>query len=983
MTKDVSTTVSTDYSTYIATSRYARYLENEGRRETWEETVDRYMNFFFTDKDYFVSCADATVIEDAIKNLEIMPSMRSLMTAGEALNRDEVAGYNCAYTTIESPRDFDEAMYILMCGTGVGFSVERKYISKLPVIAEEFHNTDTVINVADSKIGWAKSLREIIAMLYVGQIPKWDTSKVRPSGARLKTFGGRASGPQPLEDLFNFVVSLFQTAKGRQLSSIECHDIMCKIGDIVVVGGVRRSAMISLSDLGDTDMRHAKYGAWYETAPHRALANNSVCYENKPSMTDYMKEWRNLYDSKSGERGIFNRAAAQHHILQHLGERRDSGIAYGTNPCCFTGDMRLLTSEGYFRLDDLEEDHSVNIINHTGEVTEGKVWCSGEKETIEVRFHGDKNSIVCTSDHRFMLTTGSETIACDLVGKRPMPYFRIKDKFTVDDSDAFLAGFIQGDGNATRLNSPKHLGLEVNFGEKDGDIAEMYTQEVGKWYSREAKRVAERYCIKPVVLPERSLPAQICNPYSFSFEEEYSTDFLSGLFSANGCVIKGYRVALKSTCRTLVDQVKQFLMMSHGIDSYITTNKSKKVMFSNGEYTCKQSYDLNIGRVESILKFAENISFGQAYKRKALKELILLKAPKVSAIHSMGLNKVYDFNEPSTSWGVVEGCVVHNSEIVLRPQQFCNLSEVVVRSSDTLDSLKRKVRLATIIGTIQSTQTNFRYLRKKWKDNCEEERLLGVSLTGIMDHPVLSNKTTWAKGYLTFCPIEEGRTTEVHDLGQVLNALKEVAIETNKEWAAKLGISPSAAITCVKPSGTVSQLVNSSSGIHPRHSSYYIRTVRTDKKDPLYNFLQENGVPVEDAIGKELSTAIFSFPIKAPEGSITREQISAIDQLELWKIYAEHWCEHKPSITVYVREDEWMEVGAWVYKHFDIMSGVSFLPYDGGNYKQAPYQEITKEEYEEAVKKFPKIDWESFAEEEDNTTSSQELACSGNSCEVV
>lgn len=641
------TSLPTDYQSYIHKSRYARWRDDLGRRETWEETVSRYIDFF-QKRESTLSIHDPIWIElkDAISQLEVMPSMRAMMTAGEALNRDNVAGYNCSYRAVDDVRAFDEIMYILLCGTGVGFSVERQYIANLPAIAEDFHDTESTIVVSDSKIGWAKAYRELIGLLYQGQVPKWDVSKVRPAGARLKTFGGRASGPEPLVDLFKFTVGVFKGAAGRKLNSLEVHDIVCKIADIVVVGGVRRSALISLSNLTDDRMRHAKMGKWWEENPQRALANNSVCYTEKPDTGAFLREWTALYESKSGERGIYNREASKR-IAGRSG-RRDAQYEFGTNPC---------------------------------------------------------------------------------------------------------------------------------------------------------------------------------------------------------------------------------------------------------------------------------------------------------------------------------------SEIILRNKQFCNLTEVVVRPEDDLDSLRRKVRIAAILGTLQATLTDFRYLSKDWKKNTEEEALLGVSLTGIMDHPVMSGNSDWTVS---------DKSSE-DDLKEWLQQLKEVAIETNKEWSAILGINPSSAITCVKPSGTVSQLVDSASGIHPRYSSYYIRTVRTDKKDPIYQFLKDQGIPVEDAVGKENSTAVFSFPMKAPEGSIMRDDMTAIEQLELWKIYAEHWCEHKPSITVYVRENEWMEVGAWVYKHFDLLSGVSFLPHSDHVYKQAPYQEITLEEWAYWNSIVPKsINWEKLAEYEDtdNTEGSQNLACVAGVCEI-
>lgn len=629
----------TDYQTFIATSRYARWLEDEGRRETWGETVDRFMKNVVQDR----LCDDPDTymdIEEAILNLSVMPSMRAVMTAGPALHRDNTCAYNCSYLAVDNVKSFDEAMFILLCGTGVGFSVERQSISKLPDVPS-LQLSDTTIVVQDSKEGWAKALRQVISLLYSGIIPKWDVSKVRPAGERLKTFGGRASGPAPLVDLFNFVVGKFKGAEGRKLSSIECHDIMCKIGEVVVVGGVRRSAMISLSNLSDDRMRYAKSGQWWEGNTQRALANNSVCYTEKPDSETFLREWLALMESKSGERGIFNRVASDKQAAKN--GRRETGWQWGTNPC---------------------------------------------------------------------------------------------------------------------------------------------------------------------------------------------------------------------------------------------------------------------------------------------------------------------------------------SEIILRPNQFCNLTEVVVRELDTLETLKEKVRLATILGTIQSTYTHFPYLRKVWKDNTEAERLLGVSLTGILDNKILNGTS-----------VQYGKNLDV-----ILEELKQVAIDTNKEWAENLGIPVSAAITCVKPSGTVSQLVDSASGIHPRHSEYYIRTVRGDNKDPLTQFMKDSGIPAEPDVMKPDSTTVFSFPQKSPEGAITRDHLTAIQQLELWLTYQRHWCEHKPSITVNVRDNEWIEVGAWVYKHFDEISGISFLPFSDHTYAQAPYQECNKTDYEQLKASMPdKIDWNKLSEfeKEDTTKGSSTFACTGEVCEMV
>lgn len=620
------------YQNFIALSRYARWRDDLNRRETWPETVDRYVGYW-RDKD-LITDDEADELRSAITGLDVMPSMRAMMTAGPALDRDNVAGYNCAYLPIDHPRAFDELAFILMCGTGVGFSVETRYTDKLPYVAEEFHATDTIIRVADSKIGWAKSIRELVSLLYSGQIPQWDVSAVRPAGAKLKTFGGRASGPEPLVEVFNFIVATFRKSAGRQLTSLECNDIACKIAESVVVGGVRRSALISLSNLNDDRMRHAKNGRWFDEHPHRALANNSAVYEARPDFETFLSEWVALYESRAGERGVFSRSASKNRAA--VNGRRDIDQEFGTNPC---------------------------------------------------------------------------------------------------------------------------------------------------------------------------------------------------------------------------------------------------------------------------------------------------------------------------------------SEIILRPNQFCNLSEVVVRQEDSVEDLKRKVRLATILGTLQATLTNFRYLRSAWKRNTEEERLLGVSLTGIMDHPVLSDHKN-------------------PHLPKILEDLRDVAIETNVAWADRLGIPRSTAITCVKPSGTVSQLVNSSSGIHVRRAPYYIRRVRNDKKDPLSALMRDAGVPCEDAIGNP-NAYVFSFPIKAPEGAKTH--VDAIDALEHWMIYQDHWCEHKPSITVNYSDDEFLAVGAWLWEHLDEVSGISFLPRFDTVYPQLPEETINEEQYQQMADVMPVVDWDKLAlyETEDNTKGAQELACVANQCALV
>tara|TARA_R110000822_G_scaffold49495_3_gene129707 strand:+ start:2238 stop:4142 length:1905 start_codon:yes stop_codon:yes gene_type:complete len=629
----------TPYQTYISKSRYSRYLDDKRRREHWPETVERFMTFMekhLEEKhDYTMNPFMRSELSDAITNLDVVPSMRSIMTAGDALERQNVAGYNCSYLPVDDAKAFDEAMYILLCGTGVGFSVEAKYVNKLPEVPCKMYESDTVVVVRDSKEGWAKSLRQVIALLYAGEMPKWDVSKVRAAGARLKTFGGRASGPGPLEDLFRYVTMKFKGAAGRRLTTLEAHDIMCKVGEVVVVGGVRRSALISLSDISDDRMAHAKAGNWWDGNGQRALANNSAVYDVKPDVGQFMREWTSIYDSHSGERGIFSRYASELQVAK--GGRRELGKEWGTNPC---------------------------------------------------------------------------------------------------------------------------------------------------------------------------------------------------------------------------------------------------------------------------------------------------------------------------------------SEIILRPYQFCNLSSVIVRSDDSRESLLNKVRLATILGTFQSTLTHFPYLRKIWQQNTEEERLLGVSMTGILDNTLLNNP-------------------DDAELPKLLEELKAHAVATNARIADHLGISHSVAVTAIKPEGTVSQLSGTASGIHPQHSSYFIRRVRSDSKDPITDFLKSSGFQWEPCAMKPDSTTVFSFPVKAPEGAILRDDLDAITHLRLWLLYQKHYCEHKPSVTISVKEHEWPAVGAWVWEHFDEITGVSFLPMDGGTYKQAPYEEITKEQWEQLKQITPAtIDWEAFIEVTDNVEGAQTLSCTAGGCEI-
>lgn len=781
--RNMSNSTMSTYQEFIHLSRYSRYMWDAGRRETWDETVDRWVSFFkghaakISPKSRNEVDSALEEIRTAILGLGVMPSMRTMMTAGSALERDNIAAYNCSFLAIDRVQAFDELLYILMNGTGVGFSVERQFINKLPVVAEEFHKSDIVVHVQDSKLGWAKALKEIISLLYQGQIPSWDVSKVRESGAPLMTFGGRASGPGPLVDLFRFAVDLFRKAAGRKLSSIECHDLVCKIADSVVVGGVRRSALISLSNLSDDRLRSAKQGQWWEGYPHRRLANNSAAYTEKPEVGTFMDEWKSLYDSKSGERGIFNRQAAKNKC-ESIG--RDPNFDFGTNPC--------------------------------------------------------------------------------------------------------VAGFT------------------VVTVEIDGVITDMPIDQLGKHMDRDVKILS------------RNLKTGL---------DEFKPVKAWAQTRASSRVIK------------------------------ITDDSGNSVVVTPEHLV----YTANRGYVAAIELTGEDEVIRETEERRMVKiEIVEQELP------------VYDVTVEDNENFYADGFLVHNcGEIILRDREFCNLSEVIVRAEDDMETLKEKVRLATIIGTLQSTLTDFKYISKKWRENCEEERLLGVSLTGIMDSVLTNGKKA--------------------GLDKRLDELRAVARETNAKWADLLGIPHSKAITCVKPSGTVSQLVNSGSGIHARHSRWYIRRARLDNKDPMAAFMREAGFPLEADVMAPDHTLVASFPIESPKNAVFRDDMTAIEQLELWAIYREHWCDHNPSITVTVREHEWMGVGAWVYDNFDEMTGVSFLPHSDHTYRQQPYEEIDEPTYKALVSKMPvDVDWSGVAKYEggsDNTTGTQELNCAAGGCEIL
>ena len=943
---------------------YSRWLDNNNRRETWDETVDRYRDFFLPKlPEGDVGCRTAYLVAIAsIRELDVMPSMRALWSAGEALERDNIAGYNCAYTIIESPRDFAEILYILMCGTGVGFSTERQYINSLPEVPEELNSSPFGIVVEDSRQGWAKAFLEYLSALYIGSVPSVDYSLIRPKGARLKTFGGRASGYEPLKQLFDFTLNIFKNAKGRKLNSLECYDIVCMTASIVIAGGVRRSATINLSNLSDNRMRHAKDGQFWLETPHRMLSNNSVAYTEKPDINSFMEEWMNLMKSGTGERGIINREGMRKSAVALGREDRD----YGVNPC-LSGDMRLLTSSGYETFESLVGDNEdtveVEIVNIHGDYSKGYVWCSGEKPTVEVKLT-TRQVIRCTEDHRFMLRDGTECEAKDLKGKHLYP-FLVNDQSHLEQG-YIKYGFIQGDGCTGRLNSKDHKGIEINFGAKDDEVRGLFG--IDKSLGRKPYVVGYNEILKDLGFSSNRLPNRPL-PLTFSsWDDSKKRSFLKGLYSANGTVLSNGRVALKTSCKELALQVKETLE-SLGMKPYITTNKPVTKQMPDGEYLFKETYDVNLQQYQSRLMFYNEIGFIQTYKNNRLLVNLADESPKVSSVKSTGrIEKVYDFSEPLTHWGVVEGFVVHNcGEIILRPRQFCNLTEIIVRPEDTLASLEYKTSCATILGIMQSTLTDFQFISDEWKKNVEDERLLGVSLTGLKDHPVLSKAGDEAAVWLDI----------LRDRTQTVAAL----------WAKALGIQTPKAITSVKPSGTVSQLVDSASGIHPRYAKHYIRRVRVSSTDPLALFMVAQGIPHQPEVGQTMqdcSSIVFEFPMKAPESSVQREEENAIEQLEYWKMVKENWTDHNPSNTIFVKPEEWLEVGAWVYKNFDLVAGLSFLPYDGGLYQLAPYEEIDEEKYNELVSSMPEISWDLLEkfEQVDTTDGSREYACSGGKCEL-
>lgn len=944
----------TQLQQYIHLSRYARWLEDEKRRETWEETVDRYASFF---KGRFPDSFPQQRIADAIKHLDVMPSMRALMTAGPALDKDEVAGFNCSFVAVDHVRSFDEILYILMCGTGVGFSVERQHIANLPAISETMHPCDATIVVPDSKVGWASSFRQLLSLLYNGQIPTWDVSKIRPAGAKLKTFGGRASGPRPLEDLFAFTVEMFTKAAGRKLNSVECHDLVCKIADIVVVGGVRRSALISLSNLSDDRMRVAKSGQWWVDNGQRALANNSAAYTEKPDMELFMEEWMALVKSKSGERGIFNRVAAKKKVLES--GRRNPDFDFGTNPSLRAGTL-VLTVDGVVPIEKLEGlKFQVPVGN--GDFAPAICRMSSPSAALYELTLASGRKYYATAEHKWPVIGQGKRTTVELkagdrlpTGTRALPPTGTER----DAQDGFLIGYWLGNGWRTVRSDNGVTQFGLCLPERRADLREFLIESfkaVGVETTLPARDNGTYEMSTSSVAFERFLKAH-------GIEGKDQKDFipvwnntgkflrglLDGLLASDG-YDDGKRVSFSSVHQPLRDFVADLAFFAGRKPSLRTRTADVRLTKSDGkcyEYQQHTVYVARWGTTDSVRHDYDTV---------------------LNVVETGMKEPVWDLSVAHDNHTfVIPGVVTGNcGEIILRPNGFCNLTEVVVRAGDTLDQLMDKVEVATIMGTFQSTLTNYRYIRSIWKKNAEEERLLGVSLTGIMDHEILNkaNQTT----------------------ADWLSLLRAHAVKVNAEWAEKLGIPASAAITTVKPSGTVSQLVDSASGIHPRYSNYYIRTVRADKKDPLAKFMRAAGFYVEDCVMKPDSTDIFSFPVQAPAHATFRNDLTAIQQLEHYLVVKNNWCEHNPSITVYVRDNEWLAVGDWVYNHFDDIGGVSFLPHTDHVYRQAPYTECTKETYEALAENMPNVSWDGLRdiEKEDATTGNKELACTAGVCELI
>ncbi len=920
--------------------KYAKYIPELGRRETWTELVDRNKQMHL---DKFPQLKET--IERAYELVyakKILPSMRSLQFGGKPIEVNNTRLFNCSNLHIDDYRAFNETMFLLLSGTGVGYSVQRHHIEALPKIKKAERNRRYL--VSDSIEGWSDSIK-VLMKSYFGLStwkPNFDFRSIRAKGERLITSGGVAPGPEPLKICLTHIEAILDRKKdGEKLTSLDCHDILCHIADAVLSGGIRRSAMIALFDHDDEDMLTCKFGNWWELNPQRGRANNSVAIKRGGAVDKqaFLELWNKVEASNSGEPGFYF----------------SNDLNMGTNPCCFTGDMKLLTPRGEVSFAELAEEESCELINMRGETVDGKVWETGEKEVVSL-FLKNAGEITCTADHRFLTVDNKEVKAGEAKGQRLMPFFEPNRE--IDEFVKF--GFIQGDGSTGRLTSKTHKGLEIYFGEKDADVAEIFGFEGGKQYVNGYNDKLIGIGMSPNQLPERSFPTG----YMY-FSEKEKKMFLKGMYSANGCVITTSRVSYKTTCKDLALKLASELT-SFGLNPYITTSKAKVIKFSNGNYECKESYDINIGQYKDIIWFTNNIGFVQEYKIEALTKLIKKRAPLVSSITPIGKAVVYDFNlNDDTHWGVVNGVIAHNCEIALQPFQFCNLVEINASDVVDQDDLNNRAYWAAVIGTLQASYTDFHYLRPVWKKTTEAEALLGIGMTGIASGAVLNLD---------------------------LNAATCAAQLANTAIADKIGINHAARITCVKPSGTSSLVLGTSSGVHAWHSEYYIRRIRVGKNEAMYTYLSiYHPELVEDDVMKPQSQAVISIPVAAPKGAITRASETAISFLERVKFLHENWIQpghvygnntHNVSATVTIKLDEWTEVGEWLWENQNYYNGLSFLPESLGSYQQAPFEEINEQTYLNLSKSLSSLNVANIVEISDNTNLSENLACSGGNCEI-
>jgi hypothetical protein len=928
-------------SEIVVWSKYAKYDQNKQRRETWDEIVDRNMQMHirkFPRLEKEIKKAYTFVYDK-----KILPSMRSLQFAGKPIEVNHARLFNCSYVHIDDYRAFNETMFLLLSGTGVGYSVQRHHVAKLPAISKTIKKKRYL--VADNVEGWSDSIK-VLMKSYLGLStwkPDFDFRSIRAKGERLITSGGVAPGPEPLKICLAHIEAVLDRKQdGEKLTSLECHDILCHIANAVLSGGIRRSAMISLFDYDDEEMLTCKFGNWWELNPQRGRSNNSAVIKRNGvvSKEDFMELWKKVELSNSGEPGFYF----------------TNDVDLGTNPCCFTGDTRLLTANGYKTFEELAQREIYSLVNSDGEIVDGSVWSTGFKQIVEVKLANGKK-IRCTPDHRFMDNEFNSVEAKDLKGKRIMPFFSINNEI----NEFAKYGFIQGDGATGRLSSENHKGLEIYFGEKDLDIANIFGfEEVGKTYVNGYNEILKAYGFSSEQLPYRTMPQSY---HAFDYKDKLM--FLKGMYSANGSVVTTSRIAYKTTSKKLADQLA-VILSSLGLSPYITTNKVKTVEFSNGNYECKESYDINIGQLKDIIWFAENIAFIQGYKNHSLSQLIIDRGPFVASVNSCGSAEVFDFNLTSDNhWGVVEGVVAHNCEISLKSFQFCNLVEINASDLKDQHDFEERTAAAAFIGTLQASYTDFHYLRPEWKEVTEREALLGIGMTGIASGAVLNLDMPEAA---------------------------EVAYRVNRSTADEIGIKSAHRITCVKPSGTSSLVLGTSSGVHAWHDQYYIRRMRLGKNEALYTYLaMYHPELIEDDVLSPSNQAVVSVPVAAPEGAITRASESAIQFLERVKLIHEKWIKpghvvgentHNVSATVTLKNNEWKMVGEWLWENQNHYNGLSFLPEDLGSYQQTPFETITKEEYEKMSSGLSGLSVANIVEINDNTNLMGEQACSGGACEI-